>query len=94
MCWQPINIERLYSSIKQVIEKGKDTAYRAVNATMVEVYWQIGELIVEGEQDGNEKADYGVALLEELSVRLAYIRQFYVVFPEWNAVRSEFSWTH
>lgn len=101
------HIERLYSNIKQVIEKGKDTAYRAVNATMVEVYWHIGELIVENEQDGKEKAGYGAALLEELSVRLAkeygksfssrnlrYIRQFYVVFPKWNAVRSELSWTH
>jgi len=101
------HIERLYSNIKQVIEKGKDTAYRAVNATMVEVYWQIGELIVENEQGGKEKAGYGVALLEELSARLAkeygksyssrnlrYIRQFYIVFPKWNAVRSELSWTH
>ena len=74
---------------------------------MVEVYWQIGKLIVEDEQGGKEKADYGAALLEELSVRLAkeygksfssrnlrYIRQFYVVFPKWNAVRSELSWTH
>lgn len=101
------HVERLYSDIKQVIEKGKDTAYRAVNATMVEVYWQIGKLIVEDEQGGKEKADYGAALLEELSIRLTkeygksfssrhlrYIRQFYVVFPKWNAVRSELSWTH
>ena len=35
------HIERLYGNIKQVIEKGKDTAYRAVNAIMVEGYWQI-----------------------------------------------------
>ena len=67
----------------------------------------IGKLIVEDEQGGNEKAGYGAALLEELSVRLAkeygksfssrnlrYIRQFYAVFPKWNAVRSELSWTH
>lgn len=50
------HIERLYSNIKQVIDKGKDTAYRAVNATMVEVYWQIGKLIVEEEQGGKEKS--------------------------------------
>ncbi|WP_235324606.1 PDDEXK nuclease domain-containing protein [Pedobacter lusitanus] len=101
------HIERLYSNIKQVIDKGKDTAYRAVNATMVEVYWQIGKLIVEEEQGGKEKADYGAVLLEELSIRLTkeygksfssrhlrYIRRFYVIFPKWNAVRSELSWTH
>lgn len=98
---------RLYKEIKQVIEKGRDTAYRAVNATMVEVYWQIGKLIVEDEQGGKHKADYGTALLDELSLALTkeygksyssrnlrYLRQFYSVFPKWNAVRSELSWTH
>ncbi len=74
---------------------------------MVGVYWRIGELIVEREQDGKPKSGYGEALLEQLSVRLTkeygksfssrnlrHIRQFYIVFPKWNAVRSELSWTH
>lgn len=64
-------------------------------------------MIVENEQNGKQKAEYGEALLEELSVRLTkeygksfsnrnlrHIRQFYRVFPKWNAVRSELSWTH
>lgn len=64
-------------------------------------------MIVENEQSGKQKAEYGEALLEELSVRLTkeygksfsnrnlrHIRQFYRIFPKWNAVRSELSWTH
>lgn len=102
-----VNIEKLYSEIKQLIEQGKSSAYRAVNFAMVQTYWEIGKLIVEDEQSGKERAEYGEALLKELSVRLTeqygksyssrnlrHIRQFYRVFPKWNAVRSELSWTH
>jgi predicted nuclease of restriction endonuclease-like (RecB) superfamily len=102
-----ISIEKLYSKIKQVIEEGKNTAYRAANFAMVKTYWHIGQLIVEEEQNGKHKAAYGEALLEELATRLTkeygksfssrnlrYIRQFYRVFPKWNALRSELSWTH
>jgi predicted nuclease of restriction endonuclease-like (RecB) superfamily len=102
-----LSIETLYNTIKQIIEEGKNNAYRAVNSAMVQTYWHIGKLIVENEQSGKQKAEYGEALLEELSVRLTkeygksfssrnlrHIRQFYRVFPKWNAVRSELSWTH
>ena len=102
-----ISIEKLYNEIKHIIEEGKNNAYRAVNFTMVQTYWYIGKLIIENEQSGKQKAEYGEALLEELSVRLTkeygksfssrnlrHIRQFYRVFPKWNAVRSELSWTH
>lgn len=102
-----VNIEKLYSDIKQLIEEGQSNAYRAVNFAMVQTYWQIGKLIVEDEQSGKERAEYGEALLKELSGRLTeqygksyssrnlrHIRQFYRVFPKWNAVRSELTWTH
>jgi predicted nuclease of restriction endonuclease-like (RecB) superfamily len=102
-----ISIEKLYKQIRQIIEEGKSNAYRAVNFAMVQTYWHIGKLIVENEQKGKAKAEYGESLLEELSVRLTkeygksfssrnlrHIRQFYRVFTKWNAVRSELSWTH
>ncbi len=101
------SIEKLYIEIKHIIEEGKSNTYRAVNFAMVQTYWNVGKLIIENEQSGKQKAEYGDALLEELSVRLTkefgksfssrnlrHIRQFYRVFPKWNAVRSELTWTH
>lgn len=71
------------------------------------MYWEIGRLIVEEEQQGNEKAQYGKAVLKNLSAQLTLefgkgfddsnlrnIRQFYLAFPIRDAVRHELSWTH
>lgn len=101
------NIETLYDTIKQIIEEGKNNAYRAVNFAMVKTYWHIGKLIVEEEQSGKQRAEYGEALLKELSKRLTKeygkgfdasnlrnIRQFYKNFPKRDALRHELSWTH
>lgn len=100
-------IETLYKEVKQVIEESRSTAYRAVNFAMVQAYWNIGKLIIEEEQKGEERAGYGEALLDGLSKKLTkeygkgfsnrnlrHIRQFYRTFPKWNAVRSKLSWTH
>ena len=44
----------LYAEIRAVLEKARSSAYRAVNLAMVQAYWQIGYLIVEHEQEGQE----------------------------------------
>lgn len=100
-------IEALYKEVKQVIEEARNTVYRATNFTTVQAHWNIGRLIVEQEQAGKERAEYGTALLKGLATKLTseygrnfsdrnlrYMRQFYNVFPKWNAVRSELTWTH
>jgi predicted nuclease of restriction endonuclease-like (RecB) superfamily len=74
---------------------------------MVTAYWNVGRLIVEDEQQGNTRAEYGKAILADLSKRLTdefgkgfderelrRIRQFYLVFPKWDALRPELTWTH
>ena len=74
---------------------------------MVQAYWNIGRLIVEHEQKGNYRADYGKKTLQNLSARLKKefgqgfdirnlrnMRLFYISFQKRNAVRSELSWTH
>lgn len=75
---------------------------------MVAAYWRIGEAIVEREQQGKARADYGKKLIESLARRLKtagvkgfsrnnlwYMRQFYSAYPEkLHALRSELSWTH
>jgi len=90
----------LYAEIRVVLEKARSSAYRAINLAMVQAYWQIGYLIVEHEQEGKERAEYGKALLKELSGRLSSefgkgfdvtnlrkMRQFYLLFSKRDAVR-------
>lgn len=100
-------LDRLYDEVRHIIEQGRNTVYRAANAAMVHSYWQIGKLIVEEEQKGEERAEYGIALIKGLAFRLSsdygkgftetnlkYMRQFYNHFGNGHALRDELSWTH
>ena len=93
--------------VRSILLSARHHALQTVNAAMVQAYWQIGREIVEEEQRGNDRADYGARLIDELSLQLSlefgrgfiprnlrYMREFYQAFPNWNAVRSELSWTH
>ncbi|MBR4253754.1 MAG: DUF1016 family protein [Lentisphaeria bacterium] len=97
----------LYGAIRQVLETARQSAYKAVNFAMVQAYWQIGRLIVEDEQKGEVRAEYGKRVLAELAERLTadfgkgfdasnlrYMRLFYQAFPKCDALRHELSWTH
>ncbi len=101
------NATLLYDKVRTVLEKARRSTHIAVNAAMVQAYWQIGRLIVEDEQGGEGRAEYGKGLLEELSKRLTIefgkgysvqtlrnIRQFYATFSKRSALRSELTWTH
>lgn len=96
-----------YQSIAEVLRAARASAYRAVNFTMVEAYWNVGRMIVEEEQQGKERAEYGAALLKNLSIRLTgefgarfderelrRMRQFYLSSPIRGALRPELAWTH
>jgi len=102
-----IPYEDIYSEIKNALLLSRKQAYSAVNFAMVQAYWQIGRIIVEHEQNGNMRADYGKSVLQELSSRLTkdfgkgfsvralqQMRKFYVMFPNTNALRSQLTWTH
>ena len=95
-----------YSEIKKILTNARDKVYQTANFTMVEAYWQIGKSIVK-EQNGEERAEYGTGLLKEVSkqmtqdfgrgftvANLKNMRQFYLIFPNGYALRSELSWTH
>ena len=101
------SLDAVYSGIKRILEEARSTAYRAVNFAMVQAYWNIGRVIVEEEQKGKTKADYGQALIQELAKRLTqeygkgftqtnlwYMRQFFMIFPILHALRGELTWTH
>ena len=97
----------LFAEIREVLVTARRTAYKAINFAMVTAYWNVGRLIVEDEQKGHIRAEYGKAILADLSKRLTdefgkgfderelrRIRQFYLVFPKWDALRPELTWTH
>lgn len=101
------SIEDLYKEIRQVIEDARNKVYRTANQEMVKAYWHTGRLIVEEEQHGEERAEYGKELVKELSARLSNhygkgfdktnvwnMRKFYRTFPNIDALRQELSWTH
>ena len=95
-------IDKTYKSIKTILDKARSKAFTAVNTTMVQAYWHIGKVIVEGEQHGKIRAGYGEYLIKELSERLTnefgigftisnlkYFRQFYLSFTISHAVRGQ-----
>lgn len=97
----------LIEPIAQIIEQARGEVRYAVNQAMVQSYWQIGKIIVEKEQQGQERAEYGAQQLKQLSnalterlgkgfdvTNLRNMRRFYLVFPIRDAVRPELSWTH
>jgi predicted nuclease of restriction endonuclease-like (RecB) superfamily len=102
-----IEWETTYQKISAVLNQARNAVWQAVNATMVAAYWEIGKIIVEKEQEGEERAKYGERLLENLSLRLAKefgkgfdltnlrrMRAFYLAYPIRDSVRLELSWTH
>ena len=101
------NVDKLYSEVRDILSEARNNAITAVNFTMVLAYWNIGKIIVEHEQKGKKRAEYGQFLIKELSKRLTeefgkgftltnlkYRRQFYLKFQKSHALRDQLSWTH
>ena len=97
----------LLDTLRDLIFHARKQALRSVDTIQVQTYWQIGRHIVEFEQAGQERAAYGKRLLAELADTLTRefgkgfdernlrnMRAFFQHFPNWNALRSELSWTH
>lgn len=95
----------LYADIKAVLEEARNKVYSAANSAMVLAYWNIGRLLFEASGE-NERSAYGKNLLGTISKRLTEefgkgfteanlrnMRQFFLTFPNRNALRSELSWT-
>lgn len=95
-----------YENIKKLMNESRKHVANYVNTTMLFTYWNIGKMIVE-EQGGSSKAKYGDKLIAELSRQMTLdfgkgfderslrkIRQFYLMYPIWDSVRPELTWTH
>ena len=99
--------DKLFNSIKEIILQARQRVYRMVNSSLLDTYWQIGYQIVENEQDGNARADYGKGVLKNLAMQLTVefgkgfddsnlrnMRSFYLAFPIRDTLRHELSWSH
>lgn len=94
------------SEIKNIIEEARSNAVRSVDFCRVKMYWCIGQRIVEEEQGGKIRAEYGSKLLQNLARvlepeygagfkirQLERARQFYLEYPIASTLRTQFNWT-
>lgn len=99
----------IYQEIKELLYGAKNRVYQTINTTMTETYFQIGKRIVDEEQGGETRAEYGKSLLKLLSVQLINefgkgfsvdnlenMRRFYLAFQKSETVSRKFelSWSH
>ena len=99
----------IYQEIKELLYSAKNRVYQTINTTMTQTYYQIGKRIVEEEQGGEIRAEYGKSLLKLLSVQLINefgkgfsvdnlenMRRFYLAFQKSETVSRKFelSWSH
>ena len=99
----------LYNRIVELLKSARSSVIQNVNKTMVITYYEIGRMIVEKEQQGDDKAEYGKGLIKELSKKLTdkfgkgfsttnikQMRSFYLAYPKGQTVSDDFnlSWSH
>lgn len=101
------NYQELLQHVGDTLEQGRSRAAAAVNTAVVATYWEIGRQIVEYEQGGSAKAEYGSALLKKLSRDLTDLygsgfgmsninkmRKLYLTYPILQTVSAKLSWSH
>ena len=92
---------QLVDDVKLIVERGLHEAYQSVNMISIMTYWNVGKRIVEEEQQGETRAEYGTYLMKGLaeifqplygssySLRnLQYMRQFYLSFRDLEIVNT------
>ena len=101
------NYQELLQHVGDTLEQGRSRAAAAVNTAVVATYWEIGRQIVEYEQGGSAKAEYGSELLKKLSRDLTDLygsgfgmsninkmRKLYLTYPILQTVSAKLSWSH
>ncbi|RYC66520.1 DUF1016 N-terminal domain-containing protein [Spirosoma sordidisoli] len=99
----PESFVELHEYLRQLLSPQQEALRGEPDFARVEAYWHIGRIIVETEQQGQGRADYGIHLVESLADELTqhygkgyktsnlwWFKQFYLVFPILHAVRGEF----
>lgn len=101
------NYQELVSQISETYQQGRQKAAVAVNSQILDTYWSIGQYIIEFEQGGKTKAEYGKALIDNLAKdltilhgkgfsrsNLIYMRLFYLKYPISQKPSHLLSWSH
>lgn len=101
------SVSELYNQIEEIVTEKRNRATYQINNTILETYFLIGKLIVENEQNGNIKAEYGKQVLKELSKRLTKrfgsgfsrsnlqnMRLFYLCYQKCQPLAGKLSWSH
>ncbi len=99
--------EKLISHIGEALQHGRQSAVSAINQAMVRTNWEIGKYIVEYEQAGNEKAEYGSDTLNRLArdlttcygngfsrSNISRMRQLFLAYPKCATLSHKLSWSH
>ncbi|MBP3891435.1 MAG: DUF1016 family protein [Solobacterium sp.] len=99
--------DHLINKVGEILNIGKRQIASSINNTILQAYWEIGRNIVEYEQEGDEKAEYGTALLKKISKDLTdefgkgfswsniyRMRQLYIEYPTFATVSQKLSWSH
>ena len=100
----------IIDDIRTIITKARSKAYQSINEALIRSNWEIGKRIVEEEQLGKQRADYGIQLIKSISQQLttefgsgygvrnlAYFKQLYQYFPDWEILHARvqnLTWTH
>lgn len=98
--------KNIVSQIQSIINNAQERAIRSVDFERVLMYWQIGQVIFEEEQNGKDRAAYGTFLIKSIAEtlkpqfgsgfskrQLHWCVQFYKIFPNVNALRTQLNWT-
>jgi hypothetical protein len=99
--------KQLITGIGHLLAAGREKAAQQVNTILVQTYWEIGRYIVEYEQQGSEKAEYGSQLFDRLSrdlteaygkgfgrSNLLYMRKLYLSFQNSGTLSHKLTWSH
>ncbi len=102
-----INSNSLITEIADIIKEARKVGLKQVNTTLLHAYWNIGRIIVEHEQKGSDKAEYGLKQLQNISKELSKtigkgfsvtnlkaMRRFYLDNQKSQAVPDQLTWTH
>ena len=97
----------VFNSIKILMDKARNEVFREVNNILVQTYWEIGRIIVEDEQGHSERAEYGRALINDLSRQLTKeygkgfsksnlfnMRNLYLSYPIFQTLSGILTWSN
>lgn len=99
--------QEMIDEIKEIMRAARENVAYQVNNELISAYWNIGRVIVEHEQDSNERAGYGRETMRQISKQLSQelgkgfslsnvynMRQFYLDYPKFQSLTGKLTWTH